>query len=274
MRVAVAEAVIAQELSRSTFREFHSLKGVTTVEENTLGGIIDKLAKTHPLQTAIIRCQLAKICSGSTDVAAISAHSAERVVAVLGAWLGHDEPGKASFLQELQDIFSDATRLWQRLRLSSKKVTARMDVSGEYWLEEEDSRETYNEADDGASAQQGDGRITSAVLGPVAVLFPQILAEGEVLFHGYALFHTQHAVISAATENASHQDQQRQSVHRRRRTSNKDPIRPEKVADVVSADFPRYSKNPSNASSELSYIEHGASRVAGGSSRPARSAAE
>lgn len=278
MRVALAEAIITQELSGNIFQEFHNLKTLTGIEQDTLAKVVDTLAKTYPLQATIVRCQLTKVCSSSSDRAAIPALAAERVATVLGAWFGEggSEPQRQPFLEKLATIFSDAMDLWERLQRSPQKITTRTNVFDDSWFDD-DKRDAYDDANDGTRLE--DGRATSTIVIPMAILFPRILADHEDLFHGYALFHTQPAVVAAARETTSLQDRQGLGALRRRRAS-KDEARPGSGRRLSSAsvDTVRYKKPPSSTPSELSHIEaegpHLAQRRVSGSAQPKFSATE
>ncbi|KAK5659978.1 hypothetical protein OQA88_13443 [Cercophora sp. LCS_1] len=232
MRVALGEALIAQVLCTNIFRDFDDSRHVVGVDLDKLTGIINLMAQTHPSQAVIIRCQVAKICSDSINVATVAGKAAERVADILAGWLG---PKKQSFLTQLEALFSDALKLWRPLQRSPKRITARADLSGEFWFWDEDKRSAYDQVDNGPSENEGE-RMTSTIDGPLVVLFPQIVADGEdPLFQGCALFHTQHAVMAAAREQSSHQ------TLRRRRPSRNQPRsapKPDASPDTTGHGYP------------------------------------
>ncbi|KAK3346324.1 hypothetical protein B0T25DRAFT_276602 [Lasiosphaeria hispida] len=262
MRAALAEAVIAQELSESIFKEYYNLNRFIGIETGILVNAIAALAKTHPVQALIVRAQLTKACNSSSDVAKIPARAAESVGTVLGGWVGEDAPRRQRLLEELEVLFSDAMTLWQPLQRARKRITTRIALSADLWDEEEDKRDAYDSASDDAHSIEGGG-MTSTILGPMAILFPQILAGNECLFHGNALFHTQHAVLAAARENSkSQQDRQGVSAPRLRRT-NKNEARLGRRPGSASAGTVHHKK-ALNTPTELSYVEAQASLSARG----------
>ncbi|KAK0719424.1 hypothetical protein B0H67DRAFT_151277 [Lasiosphaeris hirsuta] len=262
MRAALAEAVVAQELSESIFTEYYNLNRFIGIESGILVNAIATLARTHPVQALIMRAQLTKACNSSRDVAKIPARAAESVATVLGGWIGEDAPRRQRLLEELEAIFSDAMAVWQPLQRARKRITTRMALSVDFWDEDEDKRDAYDNANDDAHSIEGGG-MTSTILGPMAILFPQVLADNECLFHGNALFHTQHAVLAAARENSkSQQDRQGVSTPRLRRTS-KNEARLGRRPGSASAGAVHHKKPP-NTPTELSYIETQASLSARG----------
>ena len=262
MRAALTEAVIAQELSESIFKEYYNLNQFTGIGNDIVVNTIAALAKTHPLHAAIVRAQLTKACNSSSDVAKIPARAAESVSTILGGWIGEEnQPQRQQLLEELEVLFSDAMRLWQPLQRALQRIATRMDLSAEYWDEEEDKRNAYDDEND--DAPSGEGGMTSTISGPMAILFPQVLADGKYLLYGNALFHTQYAVLAAARENArSQQDRQGASVPRLRRKS-KNEARPGRRLSSASTSTMHHKKPPSTPS-ELSYTETHASNLARG----------
>lgn len=63
IRCPLAEAVIAQELSRYIFSDFYTPNGASGVDLDGLGKALVRLNKTHPHEAKIVRCQLAKACT-------------------------------------------------------------------------------------------------------------------------------------------------------------------------------------------------------------------
>ena len=61
---------------------------------------------------------------------------------------------------------------------------------------------------------------SATLIGPLAILFPQVLVGDEVLFHGFALFPTQTAVIAASLERNSQRSLRKTTGHRRRTVTN------------------------------------------------------
>lgn len=197
-RCAVAEAVIAQELKRHVFRDYFVPEDPRALELREFTKALPWLNEKHPREATIIRCQLARACYKREGVIAVSRRAAGAVRAILFAWLD-GENAEQQLKANLESFFSDAVELWRGIQRTRRHVHASVDLADE-WIEIEDSRLQYD------SIALGEGhhaqKINSQVTGPIAVLFPRVLIEDVLHFHGYALFPTQSAVIAAAQEAA------------------------------------------------------------------------
>ncbi len=218
MRCAVAEAVIAQGLSRHIFQDFYCLEEVAGVEAAALTKAVERLGKDYRLEATIIRCQLAKAGNQSRGVEEIPAQAAKSACALLSDWLNDDVKRKQQFLAELTDLYSGAMDLWQNFQQHSKRVRSIVDLvdgsnaAQKIWVKEEDSRPEYDNVPLGEEQPAGAVPFT----GPLAVLFPQIRVDNNMLFHGYALFYDQNAVIVATRERNNLQSSLTASSNQRR----------------------------------------------------------
>jgi hypothetical protein len=117
------------------------------------------------------------------------------------------------------DFFNRAVKLWSLIQPTRQLPEVEIRLLVDHWLPEEDSRSKYNTLP-GNEQSQLDGQRKGGR--PVAVLFPQIYAgntdedKKTPLFHGFALFNTQRAVIAAEQECAQLMEQQQVNNDRRR----------------------------------------------------------
>ena len=231
IRCAFAEAVVAQELSKHIFQRFFFLeKAAASAESRSLAKALAYLNENHPQQATIIRCQLSRAYEDSQSAKALPSRATEAVCAILDPWLSGDVEREQNFAAELMRLFSRALKLWQRLQRSRRKimVSDTIDINSNTWLAAEDSWPEYDDTDllrgDGQRSQQmTSSRLTNK--SALAVLFPQIYAEQdghnneeELLFHGFALFSEQAAVVAVHLERSSTQRGLRRTstTHRRR----------------------------------------------------------
>jgi hypothetical protein len=209
MRCAIAEAVVADELATAIFRDFYAGKET----EAKLGGLRSALgwpSKEHQDEAAIIRCQLAKVCGEPRKVHAVAAQAAHDVCTALRWWL--NDTAQGPFAEGLRGIFVEAMGIWQHLQRTRQGAEAAMDRAFHNWMEQTDARPQYGSiARSEPNAQQ---QPTSGPMDPLAVLFPQIWVGENLIFHGFALFPTQTAVVAAAQERTG--PQSLRAVHRRR----------------------------------------------------------
>lgn len=201
IRCALAEAIIAQELSKHIFQDLYFPGEAARVEVSGLMKALTWLNRTHPHEATIVRCQLAKACAHSTDADGIPAQATESVNTILNCWLNDDTARQQQFVTELMSLFSEAMKIWKDLQRSGKRVEARMEIIDGNWFEEEHGRHEYDSVV--AGEQRRSEQTTSGLIGPLAVLFPKILADGRLLFRGYALFPTQAVVMTASQERGS-----------------------------------------------------------------------
>jgi hypothetical protein len=214
MRCAITEAVISQKLASNIFRDFYTWDKEAETELSGLRKGLSWLGKEHPKEATIMRCQLAKACNKSCNVEAVATQVAQDICAALRSWL-NDDTARRQFAERLKEIFVEAIRIWQHLQKTRQGAMAAMDLTSESWIEETDARPEYNSMALG-SEQNSQQRPTSQDIDPLAILFPQIYAGDELLFHGFALFPTQTAVIVASQECNGQRSLRRTTAHRRR----------------------------------------------------------
>ncbi|KAH6874959.1 hypothetical protein B0T10DRAFT_610502 [Thelonectria olida] len=228
MRCAFAEAVIAQQLVASIFRDQYLVDDDTQVHLSGLFQSLEWLDKVHPASATVIRCQIAKISEDSGKMQELPTQAANAVREVLRPWLRGDIQRERELTEALRLVFYDALVLWKDLQRTSQRAEAFIELDGPIWDPMADSKPDYDAVprEDGQSEQHP----SYAMIHPIAVLFPKIYVgvddecdasddEGgdeDVLFHGYALFHTQAAVMAASKEWTQSQPYQRPI---RRRTS-------------------------------------------------------
>ncbi|KAF7548352.1 hypothetical protein G7Z17_g7116 [Cylindrodendrum hubeiense] len=234
IRCAFAEAVIAQQLSASIFQDVYLVDD--TAKAHLKGLILaleEWLDAAHPLPATIIRCQIAKISDGSRKVKEVPGQAASAVRSILSPWLHEDQTQEELFTQGLEGLFADALKLWQRLQRTRQRAYAVTDPSSADWDPEEDAKPHY----DGETLREGDGRSQQQTPQdtygfPIGVLFPKIfmvndnqdnnIESGDYsqpLFHGFALFSTQGAVLAARSEGAPRQTPQRSNTNAGKRRS-------------------------------------------------------
>jgi hypothetical protein len=210
IRCAVAEAVVAQELAKNIFRDFYVGDKEVETELSDLRKALTWLNKEHQQEAAIIRCQLVHVCNKSSKVNVVATQVAQDVCAALCCWL--NDTAREQFMEGLKGIFVDALRIWQHLQRTLQGAMAVMDPNS--WIEQADARPEYDiPLESGQNSQQ---QPISELIDPLAILFPQVLVGKEVLFHGFALFHTQTAVTVASLERNGQQSLRRTTVHLRR----------------------------------------------------------
>ncbi|KAK7414465.1 hypothetical protein QQX98_006651 [Neonectria punicea] len=233
IRCALVEAVVAQELSVSIFQDVYLVDDATQARLSGLFQALEWLDQTHPLHATIIRCQIAKISDGSRKVKEVPGQAAEAVRSVLGPWLRDDRSQEDLFMEALQDIFSEALQLWQRLQRTRQRAQAVVDLDPRIWDPKDDSRRDYDgemREEDNMSQQQM--AMDAFATGPIAVLFPKIYMgddgqeyasesgeDDEPLFHGFALFCTQGAAMAASKEGVVPRKLRRSSTNFKRRSS-------------------------------------------------------
>lgn len=236
MRCAFAEAVVAQQLVTSIFRDQYLVDEDSQVHLSGLFQSLEWLDKAHPPTATVIRCQLAKLSEDSVRMQALPAQAAESVREVLRPWLRGDVQRERELTESLRVVFYDALMLWKDLQRTSQRAEAFVELDGLIWDSAADSKPDYD-----AETSRGDEAHPSyAMIHPIAVLFPKIYVgtdtdecdasdagEGDdedVLYHGYALFHTQATVMAASKEWTQSQPYQRPvrrraSEHTRRASS-------------------------------------------------------
>ncbi|KAK0636159.1 hypothetical protein B0T17DRAFT_503637 [Bombardia bombarda] len=214
MRCALAEAIAADGLSRHIFKDFYLPEGKAGTELSSIIKSLEWLNEDHPLQATIIRCQLARACSHTSTVNDIPARAAGFVTNSLSPWVNDDGQRIRQFMSDLAALFSEAMRQWQKLQRGSKQARAVKALTIHLWLQAEDSRPGYD-----SKPVEGEPKSSpKASVAPCAVLFPQIRVgkdtdDGQdILFHGFALFPTQLAVVAAVQERGSIQISSRRAT--------------------------------------------------------------
>lgn len=216
MRCALAEALVAKELSERIFTDFPTDE--SNIPVAGLPGIYSWLDENHyKRESVVIRCQLAKILASHRDDKAYASRLAAKLCKLLGPWLGDRE---AQFTAALAERFEAALALWQTLQRAEQWVQAEASLVHGAWLYKEDRRARYDtvatdEDTQAASDTASQGRTTPSE-GPLAVLFPQIYAGETLLYAGSGLFAGQPAVEEARQEARK---QQQHPDHRTQRAS-------------------------------------------------------
>ncbi|KAK3328268.1 hypothetical protein B0T19DRAFT_186107 [Cercophora scortea] len=244
MRRASAEAVIALQLSTHIFVDFYPVDREADMKLSGLVRALDWLNDEHPLEATIIRCQLARVCNDSPIADEIPKQATDVVCGQLGPWLAADDGTRVQkFAAELEDLFSAAMGLWQKLQCTRTRVTAVASLDERVWFIDDDSWPEYGSTPAEEEPNMG---------GPLAVLFPQIRAgkdtsessssggSSSLLFHGFALFPEQAHVKAAKEECKSQRASRRTSTFQRRRTSDGgsqgEPQRPHRRLSSASRD--------------------------------------
>lgn len=198
VRCALSEAIIAQELSNSIFQDFYVSHNVGSTEGTVFRNVLAKLMKTHTHQVTAIRCQMAKIFAESSRIDQTASQAVENVCAILNSWLHDDTTRSDCFKKDLTALFSELINLWIELQRCGQRLVVAGEVTEGRWLENEDRRREYD--DSNGEEPQWTAPSASELVEPIAVLFPQIFAGEDLVFHGYALFSTQRIVTQAIRE--------------------------------------------------------------------------
>ncbi|KAJ3537100.1 hypothetical protein NM208_g6456 [Fusarium decemcellulare] len=250
IRCAFAEAVITQELVASIFCDLYMIEATAQLNLNGLALALEGLGRAHALQAAIIRCQLGLISEKSAKVKEIPTRAAVAVTQVLCPWICNTQQ-EERFEEELKKLFIEALKLWQDLQRTRQPARAVVDIVPDLWVPEEDCRSKYGDM----TSSETEGQRTSPSLAldvPIAILFPQIYVGNDFeagkgpLFHGFALFPAQQAVMAASMERAPSpytrrraSDKRRTSDHKRRNTLLEQPAR-DGLLNGVSGDQHHY----------------------------------
>ena len=238
MRCALAESVIANQLTTNIFQDFYIVGSIST-KLHGLAEVLSTLDEQGPRKASIARYQIATALEDSQVRNQIILHTVEIVERSLLPWLPQNTDKKTSAQESLRhdltELFKDAVDLWQRLRRAPEHCTASADLISDEWAPE-DARQLYDTIKtDEKYRVQGAALETNL---PVAVLFPQIWKGSQVIFHGHALFPSQSAFIMASLENTK-ASMSNGSVRRRRPSSSgtvhaPGPIIPEDKASNTS----------------------------------------
>jgi hypothetical protein len=195
------------------FQDFYFAEDVIGIETGALIKKLDRMNGSHLTEATIIRCQLARVCKDLSSE--IPGQAAKSVYDILNVWLNDEKSQKQQFLENLTNLYAEAMTLWQTLQRSQNRVRVVMDLKNDLWVQEEDTRKSY----DDIKPKEGQPIPSVPLVNPLAVLFPQIVTDDTFLFHGYALFHTQSAVIVATQECKNQRNLQDIGINHRRRMS-------------------------------------------------------
>lgn len=198
IRCALAETVIAQELSNCIFQDFYVPRNVDSTEGTAFRNVLTKFMETHTHQATAIRCQMAKIFAESSYIDETASQAVENVCGILNTWLHDDTTNNDGFKADLTALFSELVNVWMELQHCGQRLAVFGEVTEGTWFENEDRKYEYD--DSHGEEPQSTGPSTSDLVEPIAILFPQILAGEDLVFHGYALFSTQAVVTQAIRE--------------------------------------------------------------------------
>lgn len=203
MRCAVVEVIIAKVLL-DIMQTFH-LPGS---EYRDLPRQLEQLEDAYKNPIPVVRCSLAKVFQQLVREQGIDipGAAADAVVYWVKPWFAESSQ-EVAFRKELEAIFTEAKRLWDTLQRVVPCVKATLALEGTLLdSDEEDMYSRYDEyerTDDATANAASQSIVSETDPRPLAVLFPQVSIDKEVvLFSGYALFPTQLAVKAAATETA------------------------------------------------------------------------
>ena len=226
MRSALAEAIIASQLCNNIFKDFH-IPASNAIDFDGLARILLRLDEKHPRKASIVRCQIAMALDDHQDNEASIGRATEGVCRLLGPCMP-DGAVQEQFSKDLTAFFRDAMGLWKRVQRASEHVIATASVMFDQWDASLDAREQYDRVvveDRYKAHEAGLGSAT-----PIAILFPQIWIGKRDLFHGFALFPSQTAVIAANIENKNKNssggssNRRRQSVNGARHGPEQSPL--------------------------------------------------
>ena len=222
MRCATAETLIAEQLSTHVFQDFY----ISASDEPNLGGLtelLSRLDKKHARKASIARYQIATALEDQQKRDAMISRTVETVRRSLSSWTAEDAPERLR--HDLTSFFREASELWQRLRQGAEHAMASASVTSDQW-HLDDARQQYDtvQVDEKYRLR---GPAWESTL-PIAVLFPKIWIGNEILFHGYALFPSQSAVIAAIVEK-SQKDMSNGGVKRRTEKSNGTVLAPDRT---------------------------------------------
>lgn len=229
MRCAIAEALVAAELTESLFVDLYAPPPETPAAAVSGPGalaraVLDWLASSR-LQTeaTVVRCQLAQALvslRGGDYAKRYANEAAGRICAVLSPWLPEGD-GRMRFEADLATKLEDAVELWTPLQRADKLVRAKADIASRDWLFD-DRNESYDHAGppaEGTDGSRGGGHADQPMHGdaefPLAILFPSVYVGEEMLFPGKCVFPSQGAVASAKLEQMRQHDPRANRASRR-----------------------------------------------------------
>lgn len=170
MRCALAEAIIAEQLSTYIFQDFY----VSASDEPNLRELTEALSRLddrNPRKASTARYQIAMAFEDLQRQNSIIIRAVENFKRSLSPWMP-ESTAQESLRRDLTDFFKDGLDLWQRLRRASKHVTASVNVTSDQW-DLEDARQQYDTVKVDENYKIQGAALESSL--PTAVLFPQYL---------------------------------------------------------------------------------------------------
>lgn len=230
MRCALAEAIIARNLSTYIFQDFY-IETSECPKIRELTEILSHLDTKDTRKASIARHQVASALEHPRNKETVISEAVRSITKLLMPDSTIDQhAGFKDLGRSLTELFREALKIWQRLRRAPEHIIASVDVMSDEW-DIDDAQDWYDTVSIHEAKKQVQGPALEPNF-PIAVLFPQIWIGDTLLFHGHALFPSQGAVVAASLEiqKSSSLDS---SVRRRRRSSNRgdvvrDPSTPNK----------------------------------------------
>lgn len=192
MRCAVAEAVIAEVLSKQIFVPFYLANGTKTAASSLLS-IFGEDEKGR----SIYRCQILKSMKDPDEVARVEEDIVRKASNEVRTTLHPLVVAfkQAGFFNAIPVLFRDALKLWSAVQRSRDLITAEPPD-----LNEVQPPGKYEEYDGAAKS----GKATSSAKPSIAaVFFPQVATREDLIFNGMALWSNQAALLSAAQETGA-----------------------------------------------------------------------
>jgi hypothetical protein len=192
LRCAFAEAVISQELLNNVFVDFYFPSDIkSSPESNKLIQVLDWLSRVEPRRASICRSQIATVCCQNENMRSkIISEATQRVLTTLNPWIIDN---REQLSNELIELFTEAVELWQPLQRADRHIVVKNDGD---WIDED----TWQEYDDMSLLPNHQSNPPIHDYEPMVILFPRIFTGSFLIFHGYALYPTQAAIIAAKLE--------------------------------------------------------------------------
>jgi hypothetical protein len=148
-----------------------------------------------PIRASICRSQIAIVCSEHDDPRQkIISQATQRVLNILDPWISED---KAKFGDELAEFFNEAIGLWQPLQRAESHYVVNNNF-GDWW--NDDVWKGYSDLSLLPAAYSDMQQMSDLEFEPLINLFPRILGENDIIYHGRALSSTQAVVVAAKQE--------------------------------------------------------------------------
>ncbi|KAJ2905610.1 hypothetical protein MKZ38_004904 [Zalerion maritima] len=244
LRCAAAEAVVCDSLMRHVFRDLFypatpSFSDATTAILDLLGGNPDAASSTASSLSDSVGGSSHKACRRQRVVRAnLIAHQdsaypdagsvhKEVVTIVLDEVISLLQPflvatAISEFRLKLEDFILHATQFWARVQRNTNRCTAlgSMERAGD-WEECEDQQADYHSLIEKTAELEviRDQKLKTGEMEVVAVLFPQVICEGNCIFNGRALFNTHRAVLKASMERSHELASTKVPIHPHKRRS-------------------------------------------------------